>query len=85
MIKIDDTFSIERDPYQWILHEKKDGVNPKTKEPTVVTKKTYHPTLLKCCVFMADKVAGDCTSVSEITNAFKELEATLERVLKEDK
>lgn len=65
------------------LLEYKDSMNPFTKEPTVSTKKTFHPTLKKILVFVADKMAGDCENTNEILNAIKSLEDEVERLSKE--
>ena len=32
MIKINDTFEIEKDPYCWNLHEWRDGINRTTRQ-----------------------------------------------------
>jgi len=45
MIKINDTFEIEKDPYCWNLHEWRDGIN-RTTGKTTRTKKLHIITVL---------------------------------------
>lgn len=49
MIKINEDFEFEWDGTQWILHQWRDGINPRTKEPTRAAKQTYYPTLIQLC------------------------------------
>jgi hypothetical protein len=71
MIKINEDFEFERDPHQWILHEWRDGVNPKTKEPTRVEKVTYHGTLHQVCCEVIERYAGSCDSLQEVMKAIE--------------
>ena len=77
MIKINETFSVEKDKYQWLLIETKDGLN-KLKEPIKTTRTTYHGTLKQCCKVMMESVVGECESVQQIVDALGFFESTLE-------
>jgi len=76
MIKINDKFSIERDKYQWLLIESKDGLSKK-QEPIVTTRVTYHGTLKQCCNEIAERMMGECESVQGIIDALGFFESTL--------
>jgi len=65
MIRINDQFSVERDKYQWLLHETKDGMS-KLGEPIKVTRTTYHAKLKQCCNEISERMMGECESVQEI-------------------
>ena len=64
-IKINDDYTMEKDLYCWNLHywyegKKKGGGTTRKK------KTTYHANLLQVCNEIADKEAGNCTSLEEI-------------------
>ena len=77
MIKINDKFSVERDKYQWLLHESKDGIG-KDKQPIVTTRTTYHGTLKQCCNEIAERMMGECESVTEILKALDSFDRALD-------
>jgi hypothetical protein len=77
MIKINEDFEFERDPQQWVLHEWRDGVNPKTKEPTRVEKITYHGTLHQVCSAVIERNSGKCESLKEVMKAIEATKADL--------
>ncbi len=66
MIKINDRFEFERGDQCWNLHEWKDGVNPKTKEPTRSKTTTYHSKLEQVCSAVIDRELGKAEELSEI-------------------
>ena len=76
MIKINETFSVEKDKYQWQLIETKDGLS-KLQEPIKTTRTTYHETLKQCCNEIANRMMGECDSVKEIVDALGFFESTL--------
>ena len=65
MIKINDTFEIEKDPYCWNLHEWRDGVN-KQGEATRTKRTTYYNSLVHVCGKIIDKSAGIACNQAEI-------------------
>lgn len=71
MIKLDNKFSIESDPHCWKLVEMREGINPKTKEPTTTRKVTYHATLEKVCKAALVKGAEEAESLQEIIDLLK--------------
>ena len=69
MIKINDKYSIERDRYCWNLHEYREGVNPKTKEPTISKHTTYHSDLEQICSTVLDKSGEEIKEVNDLMDA----------------
>lgn len=71
MITINERFQFERGDQCWNLHEWKDGVNPKTKEPTRSKTTTYHSRLEHVCNAVIDRSAGTqaAESVQSIIDA----------------
>jgi len=59
MIKVDDRFEFEKDKYQWLLHEWREGQdkdgNAKRQKST-----TYHGSLDQVARTIIDRKAGDC-------------------------
>ena len=82
-IEIDKKWSLDSDAYNWILLEKVDGVNPKTKEPTVTTKRRYYPTLEKLLAGWADMRLKDCESFAEIKYFIIKTAIELQKLRKE--
>lgn len=80
MIKINETFSVEKDKYQWLLIETKDGLS-KLKEPIKTTRTTYHGTLKQCCKAMMEHVAGECETVKEMLTEIDNFACSLEMIL----
>ena len=66
MIKINDTFEIEKDPYCWNLHEWRDGINRTTGKTTRTKKTTYYNSLVHVCGIIVDKSAGIACNQAEI-------------------
>ena len=66
MMKINDDFEMKRDNYQWILTHWKDGIKPKTKEPTRTPRITYHATIEQVASVIVERTAGECGSLQEI-------------------
>lgn len=64
MIKINDRFEFERGDQCWNLYEWKDGINPKTKEPTRSKTNYYYSRLEKICNAVIDKEAGEADSMA---------------------
>ena len=83
-IKINDTFSIERDYANWILYITTPGTNPKTKESVLTTKEIYPSTLMQCFNRILDITAGEAETVKELKtlliNCEKEILKALEGV-----
>ena len=66
MIIINEKFSTERDKYQWLLHEAKQGTS-KEGEPILTTSTSYHSNLKAVCNEVANRQLGECESVKEVT------------------
>ena len=79
MIKINDQFSVERDKYQWLLHDTKDGISKKG-EPIKVTRTTYHPKLEQCCSKISERMMGECESVQEIKKALNDFVVQIDNI-----
>ena len=85
MIKINDTYSFEREEHCWRLHEtrKNTGLHPVTKQPGkgFTTTTTYHSTVMQICNAVIDKESGTADSlealISTINNVKEELVATI--------
>ena len=77
MIKINPQFSVEKDKYQWLLHEYTDTVNAKD-EPTVSTRTTYHPSLNYCLRQIANRMAGKCETVEDLKQTLADFQAHLD-------
>ncbi len=76
-MKINEDFEVERDAYQWILTQWRDGINPKTKEPTRSKRQTYHATLEQVCGVIVERQCGQCESLSEIIALMKDVKQAL--------
>lgn len=86
MIKINDRFSFKKDYHGYRLTETYDTINPKTKEPSVSTRDTFHSNLgqvaAKVLHETGDSVSGDISDLiaawhyctNTITNTLKKLE-----------
>lgn len=72
MIKINERFEFERGDQCWSLHEWKDGINPKTKEPTRSKTTTYHSQLDHLCTAVIDRSAGDVESIQGVKDSIRE-------------
>jgi phosphoribosylaminoimidazole-succinocarboxamide synthase len=68
MIIINEKFSTERDKYQWLLHEAKQGAS-KEGEPIVTTSTSYHSNLKAVCNEVANRQLGECESAEEVAAA----------------
>ncbi|MGB1303998.1 hypothetical protein [Pseudoalteromonas marina] len=71
-VKINDKFEIESDSNQWKLNQYVDGINPKTKEPTVTKKTTYYGRLDQLLASALDKELKDCDTTVGLLSAIKE-------------
>ena len=76
MIKLNDRFSFEQDPYQWLLHEVVAGKD-KAGNPKPKTKTTYHKNLKQVAAEIIDRTSGDCSSMDELIANF---DATVDMV-----
>ena len=84
IIKINETFRVEKDKYQWLLIETKDGLS-KTQEPIKTTRTTYHGTLKQCCNQISERMMGECESVKELVDALGFFESTLDNLFDNNK
>ena len=71
MVKVNERFSFEKDTSGWTLYEFKNGVNPKTKEPTITKSFTYWSDLIQVCNEIIDRScdqADDVTCIMDCIN-----------------
>ena len=91
MIKLNEDYSFEKDPYQWILHSWKTVVNKKDGSTKRQKKTTFHSNILQVCNEIVNREAGKCESMEELRDLLIKtvpaFAADLEKVLegKEDK
>lgn len=78
-MKLTEKYSIKRDKYQWVLEELREGFNPKTKEPTLTPRLTYHSNLQAILKYCLEIEGGNCESIEELitllTKAHKMIES----------
>jgi len=65
-IKINEDFSLNSDPNQWILIEYRDGVNKKNGEATRTPYPCYPGTLMQACMKIVDHSAMKCQTAEDI-------------------
>jgi hypothetical protein len=70
MFKINDEFSFKPYLWGWQLTQMKNGNNPKTKQPTITPKLTYHSTIKQVCDKVLLLSAAECTSMEELKALF---------------
>jgi hypothetical protein len=78
-IKINDTYSISRDPHNWTLSTTRMGINKETKEPKLQTTKTWYGNLEQCIGAIVDRAAGECDNLEEL---YQMLQDAREGILK---
>lgn len=83
-IKINDMFSIERDPCCWILSISTPGINPKTKESVITTKDIYPATLIQCFDRIIDISAGEAKSIHEMKSYINNTRNEILKAIKEN-
>jgi len=74
-IKINEHFSMAKDPWCWILYEKL----PEVKTP----KQTYHANLEQIAYTVINREAGKCKTLTEILKYLKEAESVVTRSLED--
>lgn len=79
MIQINDKFSTERDKYQWLLHEEKDGLG-KDDQPITTTRTAYHPNLKAVCNEVINRSLGECENVNEIKKALNDFSCEIDNM-----
>lgn len=81
MITINDRFQFERADQCWELHEWKDGINPKNKQPTRSKHTTYHASVMQICTVVLDRASGGAESLvglmATIKNTAQELQSAV--------
>ncbi len=81
-IKLNERLNIQRDNQGgWRLHEKTNGINPKTKQPTTGRNTTYHGSL--CQVFSAaiEREAGLASDLGELKDNIHRLRCDIRTVI----
>jgi len=82
MIKIDDSFSIVGDNYNWTLLKEEEGdINPKTGRPTMSKQEWHYPRLTQCL----NKYVNESVKVSEDVKELKTLLIKAEQTVKQVK
>lgn len=71
MIKINDRFSIEKDPYCWVLYETKKGKSRKTGKEAVSQKSTYHANIPQICEAILSKSGGEYKTIEDLKDLFE--------------
>ena len=80
MIKINDTYSINRYNHGWELHEKYDGKDKKG-NPKVATRLSFYPSLRLICSAVIDRSAGECTELNQVIRKIDETVVELKEAL----
>ena len=75
-IELNSKFSCKRDPHQWILTEKYQGLD-KDKKPKEQERRTFHGSLQQVFSYVIDKECGECESLEELCNTIKETKEEL--------
>lgn len=73
MITINEDFQIDNDAHGWVVHHWRDGVNPKTKEPTRRSVPKYFGNLYQCCNYILNSAVKDCKTTREILDTLDEI------------
>ena len=80
MIRLTERHVVERDKYQWLLHESVPGKD-KEGNPKVSIRTTYHSTLTQVCSVILDRGAGNCLTVREIRDLWDTLCSRMEEAI----
>lgn len=70
MIKVNDNYEIERDKYQWFLHEIGEKIASSGKNegmPIQTRRTTYHASFTQVANEIIERQMGRCTSLEEIS------------------
>lgn len=83
MIKINNTFSIERDLYGWTLYHTYKTEYTRNEETVTgfKTSKSYYPKLHDIIDEIFDRVPMDCESLVEVHNSMKMIKADVFRAI----
>lgn len=57
---------LKRDSHQWVLSLSREGVNPKTKEPTTTWKDSYHATIDQVTRHAANHLAEKSVNIAHL-------------------
>lgn len=77
MIKINDTFSIYKDNYNWVLVEHTQGINIRTGKEGEGQKKSFHPTFDQAMRHAAEQSSQDVESFEELEGRYLKLMADI--------
>ena len=83
MIKINDEFSMDRDKYQWILHQTYMGRNKITGEPKPQSRQTYYSRIDQIAKAIIDKSLKRCDTAEDILSYLSSAEAIVTKDLEE--
>ena len=77
-MKLDENYSIEKDPYCWILRYEKTGeINEKTGKPIQTLNETYHNSTKQALAEYLDCIIGDNFEVIGILESIKLAESNI--------
>lgn len=85
MIYINEDFTITNDSSGWCVVWTKDGINPKTKEPSRNSSNHYYGTLEQCCRAILDKSLKPCESVNEVLAMIEKAEQDILQAVNQHK
>tara|TARA_R110002074_G_scaffold299058_1_gene470543 strand:+ start:68 stop:346 length:279 start_codon:yes stop_codon:yes gene_type:complete len=75
---------LKRDPHQWVLSLPKVGKNPKTQEPTLGWKESYHPSLRQVANHVAKNCAEGCVNIVQLEQVMGEFIERLASCLEQE-
>lgn len=79
---IDENYTIEKDAHNYILKYEKEGeMNPKTNKLTITRSESFHMTMRDALNSYMDKVIGCPEEISELLDAIKTAQETVNKAL----
>lgn len=80
MIKYNERFEFERDPYNWILTEWRDSLG-KQGQLIRVSRKTYHGTLTQVCKQIIDRSCDTCEDLVDLEYLIRTIHEDLKEAI----
>lgn len=80
--RINDRFTLRRDTYGWELVEYW-TTKPKTREPSIASRSTWHATISQACESVLDRMAGDCETAEQLQQVMAQAVAEIREVFQE--
>jgi hypothetical protein len=79
-MRINDTWAITGNAGDYIVTERRPGINPKTKEASTTLVRTFHPSIEQCATKIARTVGKHYVGLSDlecVLHALKQIEAAV--------